>query len=87
MGISDASHGLGSYGQSGYLCGIRITDNTSEDLFHMLDWASSKQQRVSFSSLGDEILAANDGIDRGHALCSGINDIFPKSISSLLGFV
>ena len=57
--FSDASQGKTTYGQTGYVTGIHFPDN----LYHILDWHSSKQYRVSFSSMGAEIIAAAESAD------------------------
>jgi len=62
--FSDASKGSSSYGQPGYLSGIYLPGEGGS-LYHVIDWASSKQTRVSFSSIGAEILAAATSTDRG----------------------
>ena len=54
LSFSDASQGKTTYGQTGYISGIHFQNNT----YHVLDWNSSKQYRVSFSSMGAEIIAA-----------------------------
>lgn len=69
--FSDASHPRDrDYGQSGILCGLRIKEegSDSQDIFHMVDWTSHKQKRVSYSSYGAEILACATADDRGYYL-------------------
>jgi hypothetical protein len=80
---SDAAHGS-TYGQSGYLGGLRLSaDQQTTSVFHLLDWSSSKQSRVSFSSIGSEILAAATAADRGYALASNFH-YFPMHRIALL---
>ena len=47
--------------------------------YHLLDWCSNKQKRVSYSPYGAEILACADADDRGFYLKYGIRCIFPKT--------
>jgi Reverse transcriptase (RNA-dependent DNA polymerase) len=82
LALSDASHS-NAYGQSGYVAGVEFKCSSSQSLFHCIDWSSSKQSRVSFSSIGSEILAAVSGADRGYALTASINLLFPDSPSPL----
>ena len=63
IGFSDAAQGKTSYGQTGYTSGIAFK-NSSHHVFHAIDWQSSRQNRVSFSSIGAEILAAAASEDR-----------------------
>lgn len=64
LALSDASQGSSSYGQTGYISGLYLPAGGSH-VFHVLDWHSSKQSRVAFSSIGAEILAAATSTDRG----------------------
>jgi hypothetical protein len=48
-------------------------------VLHILDWSSSKQGRVSFSSGGSRILAAALTADRGFALTASIRARFPHA--------
>jgi len=52
-----------------------ITTENQERVFHAIDWASTKQRRVSHSSYGAEILACSDADDRGFYLKQSINCI------------
>jgi hypothetical protein len=80
---SDAAHGT-TYGQSGYLAGLQLTGSTPDSsILHTLDWSSSKQRRVSFSSIGSEILAAASAADRGFALTESIRALFPHASTPL----
>lgn len=63
LGLSDAASGTSSYGQNGSLTGIMFKSNETMPLHH-IDCPSSKQNRVSFSSVGAEILAAANTADR-----------------------
>ena len=72
--FSDASFNIGksqSYGQSGIISGMLIK-TTTENIYHVIDWASKKQRRVSYSSYGAEILACSDADDRGYYLRNAI---------------
>jgi hypothetical protein len=80
---SDAAHGM-TYGQSGNLAGLQLTGSTTDSsILHILDWYSSKQRRVSFSSIGSEILAAASADDRGFALTESIRALFPHASTPL----
>lgn len=46
------------------------------DIFHTIDWASSKKRRVSYSSYGAEVLACAVADDRALYLKQGLNEIF-----------
>lgn len=46
------------------------------DTFHIIDWESSKQRRVSHSSYGAEILACTDVDDRGYGIKEALSSIF-----------
>ena len=79
--FSDASFNITarkSYGQTGLVSGVRTTMQDGSELFHILDWVSTKQRRISHSSYGAEILACAEGDDRGFYLKMGINSLFPK---------
>jgi hypothetical protein len=79
---SNAAHGS-TYGQSGYLGGLRLSaDQQTTSVFHLLDWSSSKQSRVSFSSIGSEILTAVTAADRGYVLASNFQALFPSASHS-----
>lgn len=58
--VSDASFGIVSgrlYGQTGIITGLKIWITEGDCTYHIIDWASTKQRRVSHSSYGAEILA------------------------------
>ena len=63
LSLAGASTGRSSYGQGGFVTGLTMRRNNSR-VYHVLDWHSSKQARVSFSSDGAEILAAAEAADR-----------------------
>ena len=44
-------------------------------IFYLIDWLSGKQGRVSFSSIGAEILAAATSADRGSMMAETIQDL------------
>ena len=69
--FSDASQGSTTYGQTGYVSGILFPGN----IYHIVDWHSSKQNRVSFSSMGAEIIAAADSADRSILLSYALRRI------------
>ena len=73
LAFSDASQGKTSYGQTGYVSGIYIpSKHKPQSIFHMIDWLSQKQSRVSFSAIGAEILAAATSADRGSMMAERI---------------
>ncbi len=71
LAFSDASQGKYSYGQTGYVSGL-LFQTKSSLLYHVLDWHSSKQNRISFSSIGCEILAAAASADSASSMAHGI---------------
>lgn len=78
--FSDASHGRvdETYGQSGSLTGLRISQAEGlPTIFHEIGWSSSKQKQMSYSSFGSEIIAAAAGDDRGFDLKCSFLDLFP----------
>lgn len=72
LAFSDASMGRSAYGQTGYLSGIYMPMEGDYGFYHVLDWVSGKQRRVSFSSIGAEILAAATSTDRGALMAERI---------------
>ena len=76
LAFADASSGERSYGQTGYLAGIFF--GTSQ-IYHLIDWHSSKQGRVSYSSVGAEIIAAAESSDRATLLAYALDDLFQSS--------
>lgn len=76
--FSDASFNIVAgrdYGQTGIVTGIKVRGKDGESAFHLVDWASSKQRRVSHSSYGAEILACSDADDRGYYVKQAIRAI------------
>ncbi len=71
LAFSDAAQGKQPYGQTGYISGILLDDGT-DLIYHVLDWHSSKQSRISFSSIGSEILAAATSADRSGLMVAGL---------------
>lgn len=77
--FSDASFNIVSgrdYGQTGIVTGIKVTTTKGEHAFHIIDWASTKQRRITHSSYGAEILACSDADDRGYYLRQAMRSIF-----------
>ena len=71
--FSDASF-KATYGQTGILTGIYFeTNNTSA--YHLIDWSSMKQRRVSYSAFGAETIARADADDRGFNLREGLRAV------------
>lgn len=79
--LSDAAHPRNrDYGQIGILTGILAkSGHFSMDVFHLIYWTSHKQQRVSHSSYGAEIIAAATADDRGYYIKLAITTLFPKT--------
>ncbi len=57
LAFSDDLQGNLPYGQTGCISRILLDDGT-DLIYNVLDWHSSKQSRISFSSIGSEIIAA-----------------------------
>ena len=74
LAFSDAIQGKYSYGQTGYLSGITFHDDCNT--CHLLDWHSSKQSRISFSSAGAEILAAATSAERSIMMSMAVGFLF-----------
>ena len=81
--FSDASFNVSparSYGQSGFVTGIAYLQEGSNSLeYHVCDWNSNKQRRVSHSSYGAEILAAADGDDRTYNFRQSLRSLFKQT--------
>lgn len=78
---SDAAFNISprqSYGQTGVISGIRIETPGDDPIYHMIDWASSKQRRVSHSSYGAEILACTEADDRGFSIKNSYSSLNPN---------
>ena len=76
--FSDASQGSNWYGQMGYLSGMHLSAG-GEHIYHLVDWHSAKQSRVSFSAIGAEILAATYSADRGSLMSDCIAKLYGSS--------
>lgn len=66
--FSDASFNIvrgRGYGQTGIVTGLMSEGSGGENVFHIVEWVSSKQRRVSHSYYGAEILACSDADNRG----------------------
>lgn len=79
--LSDASHPKDrDYGQTGILIGILARNGKEgKDVYHLIDWTSHKQHRVSYSPYGAEILAAATADDREYYMKNAINTLFPQT--------
>ena len=66
VSFSDASHTSRDkcYGQTGIIQGLRVKTSDGP-MFYPLDWTSHKQNRVSYSPYGAEIIACSRADDRG----------------------
>lgn len=76
--FSDASFNIVAgrdYGQTGVVTGLIAYDEDGESVFHVVDWVSSKQRRITHSSYGAEILACSDGDDRGFYFKQALNSV------------
>lgn len=79
---SDASSSTSAYGQTGVVLGLLLPmGGGSDSIFHPLSWHSSKQARISFSSIGAEILAAADSADRSLHIRECLNMILDNDSS------
>lgn len=66
-----------SYGQTGTITGLAFNVNRGrKPIFHLIDWTSCKQRRVSYSSYGAEILACAEADDRGHYVKQAVQSLF-----------
>ncbi len=68
---SKIPYGKYSYGETGYIIGVLLQTKSSL-LYNVLDWHSSKQSRISFSSIGCEFLAAAASVDLGSSMVHAI---------------
>lgn len=77
--LSDAAHrGKGcENGQTGGLSGILDKRKNGTKVYHLLDWTSHKQRRISYSSFGAEIVACADNDDRGYDIKEPLIGGFP----------
>lgn len=80
LAFSDASQGKTSYGQTGYVSGLLVPSGGGRSIYHVLDWTSAKQARVSLSSIGAEILAAALSADRGYLMASCIVEAYGSNV-------
>ena len=79
--FSDASFNISSkqsYGQTGIFCGLAIPQRNSV-LLHPIEWSSSKQHRVTYSSFGAEIIACAAADDRAYYLRQGVRALLDDS--------
>lgn len=87
LAFSDASMGRYTYGQTGYVSGISFHRKNTL-MIHIIDWHSSKQTRISFSSVGAEIIAASESADRSSLMNDCITRIctgfLPLSLSLIV---
>lgn len=85
--FADASFNIAAgleYGQTGVIIGLRTT-STQDNAFHMIDWISHKQRRISHSAYGAEILACADGDDRGYHIKNCVSELIPdKTVTHTL---
>ncbi len=82
VSFTDASFGITpskTYGQTVVICGMRYrTDLGDDSTYHLIDWTSTKQKRVTYSSYGAEIIACSEGDDRGFNIKNALKSIFPR---------
>lgn len=76
--FSDAVHSDTAevYGQSEILRGLKLGASDGKD-YHPIIWTSSKQEKVSYSSYGAEILAASEAVAGGFQLKQALHALFP----------
>lgn len=75
--FADASFNIAAgleYGQTGVIVALAVPDG-QRTAFHIIDWLSQKQRRISHSSYGAEILACADGDDRGFHAKTSFNEL------------
>lgn len=75
--FADASYNIAAgleYGQTGIIVGLTVP-TPAGDAFHLIEWSSQKQRRISHSSYGAEILACADGDDRGFHVKSCVSEL------------
>lgn len=79
--FSDAAHPRDrDYGQSGILiCLLRRNGDGRNQVYHLINWTNQKQQRLSYSTNGAEILTVASSDDRGYYTKIAINTVFPKN--------
>ena len=75
LAFSDASHGSTPFGQTGYVSSMYLPAG-SGGLYHVIDWLSCKQTCVVFSSIGDEILAAETFSGRESMISERLKVVF-----------
>lgn len=64
-------------GQTGIVTGLNFySDNTQDDIFHVVNWYSGKEHSVCRSSYGAEILAYTDTDDRGIYIKTSLDHLF-----------
>lgn len=65
------------YGETGVITGLMVRQHDGKQIYmyHLIDWASTKQRRVVHSSHGAEILACADAHDRFYSLRHSIRCI------------
>lgn len=76
--FSDAAFNItkkSQYGQTGIIIGLEYESENDEKVYHIVDWASVKQKRVSYSSYGAEILACTEADDRGFNIKMAIQSL------------
>lgn len=81
VSFSDAAHGGKEfdYGQTDGIYGLRISlPSAEEELFYGISWTSGKRRRISHSSFGVEIAAAEMD-ERSFELRETIREIFRYS--------
>lgn len=71
LAFSDAKTGRSSYGQTDYLSETKLPCR-GRSVYHAIDWHTGKQNRVSFSSIRAEILAAAISADRRALMAESI---------------
>lgn len=77
--FSDASHPrVRTYGETGVIIGLRGFRESGEDKYHVMDWTSHRQKRVSYSAYSAEILACATADDPGNYLKQTIQSLLPR---------
>ena len=81
--FSDAAFNVtksNAYGQTGIINGMLFEYENGSHIFHILDWTSSKQRRVSHSSYGAEILACAEADDGGYYIKKAMNKMYDTNL-------
>lgn len=54
------------------------------EVFYIIDWSSTKQRRVRYSSYGAKILACSEADDRGLYLQQSLSELKGRNVKQIL---